>query len=281
MNSPSHLSLDTDEIEPLDTEYFHMGYSASINRFLDGWHHRIKMYRDAYIKESVCAERAFLFTSMFVVVLSLFTASGNIYVMSASWNQITTFNIVVSCATIFLAVVLNCLRVWNIQEKRLIGHHTANRLSEIADDILLNQSLRSEKRLYAAVFIQNVVKRTESVLNASFNVSPIESTQLSERDRAAVLQIRHMSRDAFIPMMHTPSSPCTPNNTGPFINMTEEVHAATGVDPHLVLTTAHRHMVQQKHLIYVNANTAPVFTPPFSHAIYGAPADLDSAVILV
>jgi hypothetical protein len=271
-------SVTGDEIsEDANLEYYHMGYSGAIDRFLSGWLHRLKKYRDAYIKESVWAEKAHLFSSLFVVILSLFTASGNIYILSSNWALITTFNIIVSCATIFLAVVLSVLRVWNIQEKRLIGHHTANRLSEIANDIVLNQSLRSEKRLYAAVFIQNVVKRTECVLNSSFSVAPIDPAEVSESERTSVLESTRRSSDTMMPMLHTNGTPCTPgnNNNDSFMNMTDEVHAITGVNPREVLIRAHRHVTHQKELIYVNPRLAHVFSPPFSHTIPGSPPDVD------
>jgi hypothetical protein len=147
-----------------------MGYTQDINDFIMGWYQRTEIYKESYAKDALFYEKINTVLVIKILITALLACSGNIYILSQAWYTSTTFQKVVALVSIWLSVVTTVARFLDFQDRVKSGFHACTALSEISNDIMLNQSLHPNKRMYAGVFIQNVVKRTETVLNYSHHI---------------------------------------------------------------------------------------------------------------
>ena len=222
-----------------------MGYTKTIDSFLEGWFCRIQAYKEGYSQDALAKETINLVMTIITVVMSMYTASGNIYVISNAWSSLTYFQISVDIASLILAIICTVVRILNFQENSIRGLHAATSLSSIAHDIILNQSLRPQKRMYAGIFIQNIVKRTEAVLNLAYPIN------IREKD----LHGQHFAK-VRNGMKHRGESQT-------FNSLLDEVHRQTGICPKEMFSKAHIATHVSRENVYVTPPKHPPMSPPF------------------
>ena len=180
------------------------------------------------------------------------TASGNIYVLSNSWGTLTNFQISVAIVSLVLALLVTVVRLCNFQEMSIRGLHAATSLSSIAHDIVLNQSLRPHKRQYAGIFIQNIVKRTEAVINLAYPMDIKEKKFWHQHHK-------HLAK------LHNQIQQRKPSMVT-FNQLIEDVHKETGVCPKEMFSKAHLSTRIAKEHVYMSPQLAPCLSPPTSMA---------------
>ena len=243
----SELTLGLDDIiQPSDLINTGglMGYTKSIDHFLEGWYERVQAYKEVYSGDALSKEFFNLVLTISSLCISMYTASGNLYVLANTWTNLSHFQVSVAIVSLCLALLVTVIRVLNFQENSIRGLHAATSLASIAHDILLNQSLCPEKRLYAGIFIQNIVKRTEAVLNLAYPVKNVKEKP----------QKQHFAH------IHRKQSNAKPNVT--FQGLLKEVEDETGISPHKIFSKAHIHTHLNRDHVYLVPSQMPPLSPP-------------------